>query len=653
MLSNPLSTHLVSYLNSPSFSDVVLHPRCSFDPVPVSPSLDFHTPPRHNPIVSTHPLHPLRHSQSLTLPPPSFSPSASPSPSFSSSSPSLPPFTLDTDPASYAHRVILAGRSTFWLRLLSSLPNVSQPSSAFLPLCLPSLSPIPLISILPSTSSLLHLSLLVHPDALSLLLKYVYTGKIDLSLFSSSPPSRVSSPSSSPADLTGNGPSLFSLESSSIAPDSPHYSSLLTQQLLFYSRLFDLQPLYSALTVHFCNAAPRDLQLHLQQVAAVKADPAFASIATEGAGARSRFASAPFLAMTSLHYGHHQAARGVHVRVRAGEGGGAGDIHSERVEYGGEQWQRYKVDPLLFAARSGFFSAMFNADWKENQVYAEDEPSTSSEDFSSALQHDVVLEALSAVEFEQLLQFLYTDEMAVAVVTDTAGQGTALHRTFHHLAIDSRWTLRLMRESPAFTHLVSLLSFATMYQIPSMGELLQHFMAQHITAETVCAIWPLVLNAFFSPSTVRVEAEGSVEAFGVSVPSADGVMDDGEEDAQPLFTELEILHEACLSFTCQHFLQLARHPSFLSLPLALLKQVLDPGTVEGDSTGMIEALERWIEHAVEGEGLKGGGAEERKKELRLCLFPPSTLFNRSEKAHVMMGNRAFFTRFGWMPAARV
>ena len=119
------------------------------------------------------------------------------------------------------------------------------------------------------------------------------------------------------------------------------------------------------------------------------------------------------------------------------------------------------------------------------------------------------------------------------------------------------------------------------------------------------------------------------------------------------FTDLEILHEACLQFVCQHFLRLSHHPSFLSLPLSLLKQVLDPGTVECDSTGMIEALERWIESAVEKEGLKGKGeVEERKNALRLCLFPPSTLFNRSEKRHVMMGDRAFFRRFGWMPPPR-
>ena len=652
MLSNPLSTHLVTYLNSPSFSDLLLHPRCSLDPLPASLSLDFHNPSRHNSIVSSHPLNPLRHSQSLTLPLPSFSPSASPSPSFSPS-PSLPPFSLDTDPVFYAHRVILAGRSPFWLRLLSSLPpSTSSSTSIPLPLTFPSLSPTPLISLLPSTASLLHLSLLIHPDALSLLLKFVYTGKIDLSPFSSHPPSRLSSPSSSSPDLTEDGPSPFSPEACGLTADSPSYSSVLAQQLLFYSRLFELQSLYSALTVHLCIASPRELQLHLQQMAAVKADPASAALPAEGLSSRSRFASAPFfLSSSALRYGHHQAARGVFVRIHAGREGEGQGMSAERVEYAGQQWLRYKVDPLLFACRSGFFQAMFNADWKENQVYADEGSATAATD--SALQFDVVLEALNAAEFEHLLQFLYTDEMATSAMDGVRAEWSALSRSFQHLAIDSRWTLRLMRESPAFTHLVSLLSFATMYQIPSMGELLQHLMAQHISAETVCAIWPLVLNAFFSPASSQPGGEVDAEvSSGLHMPAVEGSMEDGEAP-QLVFTELEILHEACLSFTCQHFLRLARHPSFLSLPLALLKQALDPGTVECDSTGMIEALERWIDSAVEGERLKDGAAvEERKKELRLCLFPPSTLFNRSEKAHVMMGNRAFFTRFGWVPPAR-
>lgn len=111
---------------------------------------------------------------------------------------------------------------------------------------------------------------------------------------------------------------------------------------------------------------------------------------------------------------------------------------------------------------------------------------------------------------------------------------------------------------------------------------------------------------------------------------------------------MDVVHDACLHFTTQHFLRLSHHPSFLFLPLPLLKEALDPGNVECDSRGMIEALERWIEYRVGVEGVRGEAMEARRSELRVCLFPPSTLFNQVEKRKVMVGDTALFTRLGWM-----
>ena len=700
MLSHPLSSDLLSYLNSPSFSDVIFHPCLSTSPSPSPPPpVDLSTPTLHN-----RNIHPLRHSQSLTLPPPSFSPSSSP-PTFSfspspPSSSSLTPLTLDPSPLLYAHRVILAGRSPFFSRLLPLLSSLSPTSPP--PLSFPSLSPHPFLTLLPPSSPhLLHLSLLIHPDTLHLLLRFVYTNKFDFSSLPLPPPS-------SPDDSVDEQPLFdpqaapFSPDGLSLPPSSPLYPSIIVQQLLFYARLFEL-PLYSSLTVHLCTAAPRLLQLHLHAIAAVKAEAGLGGGATGGtapipiggegakAGRAGGYDAAPFLSPSALRFGSHDAARGVYVRIHSpppahsasDAAAGASLFPCERVRYNGCEWVRYKVDPLLFACRSGFFYAMFNADWSENQLTddsslaSSSSPASPSSPSSSPYKNDVVLEALSQAEFEHLLQFLYTDRISLPSSSSSSSSfsssplhssptssATFLQRSLQHLAIDNEWTLRLLSSSPSFTHLLSLMSFSILYHIPSFTEHLQTTLASLLTCDTVCAVWPLVLNPFLSPSSTTATADdGSCDAnmLATSLPSTSPL---DSPPPSPLFsssyfspslpapfTELELLHDACLLFTCQHFLQVSHHPSFLSLPLSLLKQTLDGGTVECDSTGMIEALERWIDRAVEGEGVKRGGVKERERKnaLRLCLFPPSTLFNISEKRRVMMGDRAFFTRFGWMP----
>lgn len=224
------------------------------------------------------------------------------------------------------------------------------------------------------------------------------------------------------------------------------------------------------------------------------------------------------------------------------------------------------------------------------------------------------------------------------------GGSLFLRRSMQHLAIDNPHTRALLASSPSFAHLVSLLSFAVLYAIPALTEYLQNLLYQHVTPETVCAIWPLVLNPFFSPSATpdTLSSPPSLPASPPPPTTAD------------FFTDLDILHESCVQHSCQHFLRLSHHPSFLHLPLPLLKQTLDPGTVECDSRGMVEALERWMEARVRREGVVAGGVEEasRKSELRLCLFPPSTLFNRSEKSKVLVGDLGMFRRLGWMPQMR-
>ena len=343
--------------------------------------------------------------------------------------------------------------------------------------------------------------------------------------------------------------------------------------------------------------------------------------------------------------------------------------------YDGCEWVRYKVDPLLFACRSGFFCAMFNADWKENQLIDDLTPSSTSTSLtsppsspsSSPFHHDIVLEALNQLEFEHLLQFLYTDRISLPSKSPLSSSSpthplapTFLRRSLQHLGLDNKWTLRLVDSSPSFAHALSLMSFSVLYQIPSFTEHLQTVLASLLTTDTVCAVWPLVLSPFFSPnSTTAADADAACDTDWLSasrLPSTctDFLSPSPSSSSPPLptpFTELDLLHESCLLFTCQHFLRVSHHPSFLSLPLPLLKQTLDGGTVECDSSGMIEALERWIERAVEGEGVRRGGVEERERKdaLRLCLFPPSTLFNSSEKRRVMLGDRAFFKRFGWAP----
>ena len=656
MLSHPLSTHVVSYLNSPSFSDLVLHTRPLLLDSLIAPSPLLELPPTPN--LHNSNINPLRHSQSLTLPPPSLSPSLSHTAASLSPSPSLAAFTLDEEQRLYAHRVILAGRSPFWHRLLSS-PLSSFSSASFL---YPALSAAPLLSVVSASPSVMHLAMVVHADVLFLLMKFVYSGKADLSFLDRSAASTASPGSSIEEDAPSFSSRPFAPEMLALSAESPMYQSVVVQQMLFYARLFELQSLYSTLTVHCCTAAPRALQLHLHTMAAVKADAPPSSAASlaipilSGNKGRTRFSSSPFLSSAALHYGHHDAARGVHVRIRVQHEGRDADedgvVTSERLTYDGVEWRRYKVDPLLFACRSAFFSAMFGADWKENQLQVDAPcPSPSS---SPNLDVDVVLQDCSPAEFEQLVQFLYTDEMAIAAPSPSTALSSAqppfLRRSFQHLAIINPWTLRLMDESAAFTHLVSLMSLSVLYAIPSMLEYLQHVMAQHITAEAVCAVWPLVLNPFFSPSSAQQDDDAVAldDAFAGMATMSDAACP--SPAPPPLFTELDILHDACLQYACQHFLRISHQPSFLSLPLSLLKQTLDPGNVECDSSAMIEALERWIDHAVRSEGLKDvQEVSARKAALRATLHPPSTLFNSQEKRKVMNGDRAFFTRLGVLP----
>ena len=669
MLSNALPTHLITYLNSPSFSDLILHSRAptaadsALLPSPSPPALSPHL---HNSNIA----HPLRHSQSLTLPPPSYSPSFSAtatsttsssdprlSPLFPasltsplSSSPSATSFSLDDDRFFYCHRVILGGRSSFWSRLLVSLTAGSVLPS-FTASCLSSQ---PLISLLPSfsTSSLLsdsgavELSLLIHPDALFLLLKYVYSGKADLSFMEHRATKHdLNDLNSTPTYNTAAF--AFSPSALTLSLSQPDYHAVLIQQLLYYSQLFELQSLYSQLVQHFCTIAPRQLQLHLQSLQAIKADTAFETVS--GAPASStlkQLSSSSFLSMSLLHYGQHDVARGVYVRISSSPSS-TSSMQSSLVDCDGQCWRRYKVDPLLFASRSGFFYAMFGADWKENHISSPLSSPTSYRD-------DVMLQDLSQLEFEHLLHFLYTDEMRLEGGADGRDEGRMggspfLKRSMQHLAIDNPHTRALLTNSPSFAHLVSLLSFSVLYAIPALTEYLQNLLYQHVTADTVCAVWPLVLNPFFSPSATPDTA--SPPSFP---PSTNSSPTSPTSPTTDFYTDLDILHEACLQHTCQHFLRISHHPSFLHLPLPLLKQALDPGTVECDSRGMVEALERWMDARVRREGVVVGGVEEanRKSELRLCLFPPSTLFNRSEKSKVLVGDVAMFRRLGWIPQMR-
>ena len=666
MLSGALPTHLITYLNSPSFSDIILHSRATTadSNLPPSPTLPSSSPHLHNSNIA----HPLRHSQSLTLPPPSYSPSFSAtaastpssdprlSPLFPASltsplstSPSAASFSLDDYRFFYCHRVVLAGRSAFWSRLLTSL-GAAAALPSFTASCLSSQ---PLVSLVApsSTSSLssdpgiVELSLLIHPDALFLLLKYVYSGKADLSFMEHRATQHDLDDLNTVPSYT-TAAFAFSSSALSLSLSQPDYHAVLIQQLLLYSHLFELHSLYSMLVQHFCTLAPRQLQLHLQSLQSIKADTAFETRSGADASSKAKSSSSPsFLSMSLLHYGQHDVARGVYVRI-ASSPSSQSSLSSSLVDFDGQCWRRYKIDPLLFASRSGFFYAMFNAEWKENHVASVGSLSPSS----SSYKDDVVLQDLSQLEFEHLLQFLYTDEMRIEGGADGRSEGRMggspfLKRSMQHLAIDNPHTRALLISSPSFAHLVSLLSFAILYAVPSLTEYLQHLLYQHVTPETVCTIWPLVLNPFFSPS-----ATPDTAASPVTAPSTPPLLAPNAD----FFTDLDILHEACLQHTCQHFLRISHQPSFLHLPLPLLKHTLDPGTVECDSRGMIEALERWMDARVRREGVVVGGVEEanRKSELRLCLFPPSTLFNRSEKNNVLTGNMAMFRRLGWTPQMR-
>ena len=261
-------------------------------------------------------------------------------------------------------------------------------------------------------------------------------------------------------------------------------------------------------------------------MAAIKADSSTqgASLA-DGKGGRFRFSSTPFLSTTALNFGHHSAARGVYVRIHSGGWKDEGErgVVSEGVLYEGVEWRRYKVDPLLFACRSGFFQAMFNADWKENQLI-DDPPlldlSPSGSPPPPPYEADVVLEALNAEEFEHLLQFLYSDEMTMGTGEGRGeGEGSALHRSFRHLAIDSPWTLRLMKMSAAFTHLVSLLSFAVMYQIPWGRVAATPHGTAHHSRDGVCHLAtgakPLLLTLVISKHRQRSGRPGRGHVRGV------------------------------------------------------------------------------------------------------------------------------------------
>ena len=699
-VSSPLSLRLLSFLNSPSFADIAFHIPYHSDKQQqfVNKAAASPAPFLHNGNI----INPLRHSLSLTLPPPCLSPSppsssssflsgsfsslsdarCSPqaSPYLSSSSLSASPSpqfaALDEEQPVHAHRVVLAGRSPYWHRVLSSLSSSSQ----LAPVTYPTLSSSPVLSLLPSPASSdfhsLSFSVRVHPDALLLLLRFVYCGKVDLSFLDAV----ALDEDGGDADGGGLDDDLRDVMSAAMLRLRPHsrlYVSVVTLHLLLFSHLFELQQLYFSLTKRCCNTAPALLQRHLRDLAAIRAASAALPSSPLQAGSlpmripeshhQSR-RSESFLSSSLLRFGAHDATTGAHIRIRAthrasvgvedAEAGGL--VQSTVVKCEGGVWRRYKVDPLLLACRSGFFHAMFSADWRENQLLLSSSPSSPSASFSprsaaaSALALDVVLQDINRRELEDMLQFIYTDDVAAASgdedeQAEEAAASPFLLRSLPQLSIENEWTLRLLSDDRSgFQHLVSLLSLSVLYNIPALTEHAQQSIGSRLSIESVCAVWPLVLTPFFSPSTAQPEDERELCAASSSPSSP--------PPAAPFHTELDVLHDHCLRYTSSHFMRVSRHPSFLSLPLPLLKQTLDPGTVECDSRGMIEALERWIERRVAAEGWTAAGdaqqAEDRRQALRLCLFPPSTLFNRSEKSKVLNGDVALFRRLGWAPPVR-
>ena len=83
--------------------------------------------------------------------------------------------------------------------------------------------------------------------------------------------------------------------------------------------------------------------------------------------------SSDFLSMSALCFGRHKATRGVYVRVPDTSDDAViatrdtTRLYGERVIVNSQRYVRYKVDPLLLAARSPVFTAMFAGDWRESQ----------------------------------------------------------------------------------------------------------------------------------------------------------------------------------------------------------------------------------------------------------------------------------------------
>ena len=252
--------------------------------------------------------------------------------------------------------------------------------------------------------------------------------------------------------------------------------------------------------------------------------------------------------------------------------------------------------------------------------------------------NDIILSDCTAEQFDSVVQFIYTDEIhRRAFMTHQTAQmrvPTVVQLTsadVEHLVLDLQ---------PA----LSLLSWSVVYQMSSLSEYLQSTVLPALmTVDNVCSLWPIC-----PPRNVPTKHRTFVVA---TVPS-----------------DADVLHEHCRLMVQANFRRVLDVPAFYTLPMPLLKSALDSGMIDCDSATMCAALERWIDtqiaykpRDVQSVSPRSSAAntsssspscmlsvaemDERATAYRLALFPPATLFNRSEKRRILgVSNRNFFAR---------
>lgn len=525
----------------------------------------------------------------------------------------------------YAHRVILSGRSSAFARLFAQVHSflTSQtPSNQQLIETIPNFAGYFTFLIDLSSSNVYYFHYLGHPRALSIVLHYIYAGRVDWQHF------EVSSGSKHDVEGISQENSEISLESLSMEDRIPDLDKIWLDTL-FLSRMLKLTSLYSVLLREITtNNFRYDLKSLNSQVLLSQHTKQIHEYETSIEPILQHFNTSPtttnprpesFLSTETLSFGAHQCAVGIYIRIPSALHTNDSNLKfGSYVQYHGKWFGRWKIDPLLLACRSDVFQIMFTGGWRESNLF------TIAEDALTVYDNDIIIKDVSPEEFECIIELLYFDHIATLpqssnfqFMETSVSSPKVQDQPDHSRAVSisqSISSLLLQEYSSGLAHLpmagplLNLLSFATLYCMPTLSDCLQQsFLPKFISSETLGLLWEL-----------------------------------------GTYLQMDSVQEMCIAYLQRNFVEASKSQSFAKLSLSLLKSALEPGVIECDSHVMISAIEHWIDAAMEHpEKLEIDGSCEasQRTSLRLLLFPPSTLFNQAEKRRVLgISNRDFFNR---------